>query len=180
MDIGLDGAAADAADAERAAAGDAESFERIYRRHSARIYSLALRMLGSEEDAADAAQEVFVRTWQKLGLFRGESAFGTWLHRLAINLILARRTGLKTRQARFGESLDDGEFAARGRATPELRVDLDNAMRTLPGGAREVFVLHDVEGYKHEEIAGMLGLSVGTSKSQLHRARMALRRELER
>ena len=180
MDIGLDGPAADAADAQQAAAGDAASFERIYHRHSARIYSLALRMLGSEEEAADAAQEVFVRTWQKLGLFRGESAFGTWLHRLAVNVILARRSGLKTRDSRFGGSVEDGEYAVRSRQTPELRVDLDNAVKTLPNGAREVFVLHDVEGYKHEEIAGMLGLSVGTSKSQLHRARMALRKQLER
>ena len=178
-DIPVEGAAADAADAALAAAGDAQAFERLYRRHAARIHTLALRMLSAEEDAADATQEVFVRTWQKLGLFRGDSSFGTWLHRLAINVILARRTALATQRQRFTGGLDDLDFAAPAQAAPEHRVTFEAAVGTLPRGAREVFVLHDVEGYKHEEIAGLLGISAGTSKSQLHRARMALRRHLE-
>jgi RNA polymerase sigma-70 factor, ECF subfamily len=183
MDIEVEGLAADTRDAQRAAGGDAEAFERLYRRHSARIYALAQRMLQGDEEAADATQEVFVRTWQKLGLFRGDSAFGTWLHRVAINVILARRTTLATRSKRFGEGegLEDVHLVASTKAdTPELRLDFEVALKQLPGGAREVFVLHDVEGYKHEEIAGMLGVSVGTSKSQLHRARMTLRKHLER
>lgn len=169
----------DTRDVERAAGGDAEAFERLYHRHSARVHALARRMLGSEEDAADATQEVFVRTWQKLHLFRGDSAFGTWLHRLATNVVLARRASLSKRRDRFLDGLESvDDVRAPAQARPELRLDFEAAIGTLPDGAREVFVLYDVEGYKHEEIAGMLGISIGTSKSQLHRARMALRKYL--
>lgn len=166
----------DTHDVRLAAAGDAIAFERIYRRHAARIHTLCRRMITPEE-ADDAAQEVFIRAWQKLNLFRGESAFGTWLHRLAVNVILARRQRQATYHDRFGA--DAGSIESPGRRDrTDLRMDVDAAIRTLPSGARQVFVLHDIEGYTHEEIADMLEVSPGTSKSQLHRARMSLRQYL--
>ena len=163
-----------------AAAGDAHAFERLYRTHVARVHSLARRMLGSTDEADEVTQDVFVRAWRKLGTFRGESQFGTWLHRLAVNVILAYRGRRSTERNRWMEdevALDQ----APARATPAgLRQDLEAAMAQLPDGARKVFVLHDVEGFRHEEIAAQLGVTTGTSKSQLHRARMALRGLLER
>ena len=132
-------------------------------------------------DAADeVTQDVFVRAWEKLGSFRGESAFGTWLYRLAINLILSRRSQLGTRRAR--ELADDEVLDALPARTssPDSGLDFETALERLPDGARQVLVLHDVEGYKHEEIAGMLGVTAGTSKAQLHRARTILRRALGR
>lgn len=168
--------AADAVDARLAAGGDPRAFERLYRRHVARIHTLARRMLGDGE-ADEATQEAFVRAWRRLATFRGEAAFGTWLHRVAINVILAQRAGLARRRERFSE-VAAAAVPARA-ARPELRVDFEAAVATLPDGAREVFVLHDVEGYKHEEIAARLGIASGTSKSQLHRARMLLRRYLK-
>jgi RNA polymerase sigma-70 factor, ECF subfamily len=169
----------DAVDATLAASGDASAFERLYRNHVMRIYSLVRRML-DDDDADEVAQDVFVRAWQKLGTFRGEAAFGTWLHRVAVNVILARRETLGTRRKRYLEGDAALEAIPARRTGPELTMDFETAMAQLPDGAREVFVLHDVEGYRHEEIAEMLGLAAGTSKSQLHRARMALRRHLER
>jgi RNA polymerase sigma-70 factor (ECF subfamily) len=169
----------DVGDARLAAAGDAQAFERLYRRHVARVHSLARRMIGTE-DADEVTQDVFVRAWEKLGSFRGEAAFGTWLHRLAINVILGRRKQLGIRRERFV----DGEKAiGRLSANPkgaEAVIDFEAAMQLLPDGAQQVFVLHDVEGYKHEEIAEMMGISAGTSKSQLHRARLILRDYLDR
>ena len=169
----------DAIDATLAASGDASAFERLYRSHVPRIYSLVRRML-NDDDADEVAQDVFVRAWQKLGTFRGEAAFGTWLHRLAVNVILARRETLGVRRKRYLDGDAALEMIPARRTGPELTMDFETAMARLPDGAREVFVLHDVEGYRHEEIAEMLGLAAGTSKSQLHRARMALRRHLER
>ncbi|MBX6364576.1 MAG: RNA polymerase sigma factor [Gemmatimonadetes bacterium] len=167
----------DRADARLAARGDRDAFERLYHRHAARIHTLARRMLGPDE-ADEATQDAFVRAWSKLASFRGDAAFGTWLHRLALNVILSRRAELARRRQRFA-SEDDVPEVARSRSTPpEARLDLETALARLPDGAREVFVLYDVEGYKHEEIAGLLGISVGTSKSQLHRARMLLRAHL--
>jgi RNA polymerase sigma-70 factor, ECF subfamily len=168
----------DSADVRKAAAGDAVAFERIYRRHVARIHTLCRRML-SDEEADDATQEVFIRAWEKLALFRGDAAFGTWLHRLAINLILARREREAKQRQRFGADPDTVAVPPARREQPGLRLDMEAAVGTLPPGAREVFVLHDVEGYTHEEIAGLLSVSPGTSKSQLHRARMALRQYLQ-
>lgn len=170
---------ADAVDAALAASGDASAFERLYRTHVGRIHSLVRRMLNDQE-VDDVAQDVFVRAWEKLGTFRGEAAFGTWLHRLAINVILGRRERLGIQRQRY--HADDAvlETVAGRRAQVEISMDFEAAIERLPDGARQVFVLHDVEGYRHEEIAGMLGLAEGTSKSQLHRARMALRRHLER
>lgn len=162
-------------DVRRAAAGDVEAFERLYRAHAVRTHSLVRRMLG--EDLADEmTQDVFVRAWQKLDTFRGDAAFGTWLHRVAVNLVLARRKELGRRRGRFhhdGESVLGAVPGGRDRTT--ARIELEAAMAALPEGAREVFVLHDVEGYKHREIAGMLGVTTGTTKAQLHRARMLLR-----
>lgn len=169
----------DAVDATLAASGDASAFERLYRHHVPRIYSLVRRML-SDDDADEVTQDVFVRAWQKLGTFRGEAAFGTWLHRLAVNVILARRETLGTRRKRYIEGDAVLEVLPARKAGPELTIDFESAMERLPDGARKVFVLHDVEGYRHEEIGEMLGLATGTSKSQLHRARLALRRHLER
>ena len=166
-------------DVALAARGDRRAFERLYREHVSRIHSLARRMMGAEH-SEEITQDVFVRAWEKLGTFRGESAFGTWLYRLAINLILSRRSQLGTRRSR--ETDDEGildTLPARS-ANPDAGLDFETALERLPDGARHVFVLHDVEGYKHEEIAGMLRVTAGTSKAQLHRARMILRRALGR
>jgi RNA polymerase sigma-70 factor (ECF subfamily) len=169
---------ADEADASLAARGDHAAFERLYRGNAARIHSLARRMAG-ESGADDLTQEVFIRAWEKLGSFRGEAAFGTWLHRLAINHILSRRQTVRRREEKQvdGEGVLD-RVAARTDA-PALMVDFERALAKLPEGARRVFVLHDVEGYKHEEIGDLLGITTGTSKSQLHRARMILRGHMD-
>jgi RNA polymerase sigma-70 factor, ECF subfamily len=168
------------ADAALAASGDGRAFERLYRTHVARIASLARRMMGPDH-ADDLTQDVFVRAWSKVSTFRGEAAFGTWLHRLAVNVILARRSTLGTERSRYDNTEDALEVVpSRPGAAVELSLDFEEAIRRLPDGARQVFVLHDVEGYRHEEIAGMLGIVTGTSKSQLHHARMALRKHLER
>ncbi|HYM81443.1 MAG TPA: RNA polymerase sigma factor [Candidatus Limnocylindria bacterium] len=178
MDSEAGPAGGDAADAVLAAAGDTRAFERLYRSHVARIHGLARRMTGLEH-ADELTQEVFVRVWQKLGTFRGESAFGTWLHRVAVNVILGRRSAMKIMRDRY----QDPETVFDTLAAPasgEKRLDFEAAIQKLPDGARRIFVLHDVEGYKHEEIARMLGVTSGTSKAQLHRARMVLRKHIER
>jgi RNA polymerase sigma-70 factor (ECF subfamily) len=136
-------------------------------------------MLDADE-ADDVTQDVFIRAWQKLSTFRGESAFGTWLHRLAVNVVLARRKSVGVERGRFITEDEPLEQATGKRETLELSLDFEEALARLPEGARQVFVLHDVEGYRHEEIARMLGVVPGTSKSQLHHARMALRRHLDR
>lgn len=168
----------DAVDVALAASGDVHAFERLYRQHLARVHSLARRMVGAE-DADEATQDVFVRVWEKLETFRGDSAFGTWLHRVAINVFLA----LRGKRGRERERMRDGEGVldrmVSGSSSPEFRVDFEAAVGRLPEGARQVFVLHDVEGFKHHEIAEMLGVTAGTSKAQLHRARMALREYIE-
>lgn len=170
--------ASEAADVTLAASGDSRAFERLYREHVARVHSLARRMAGPDH-ADELTQDVFVRVWEKLGSFRGEAAFGTWLHRLAINLILSRRGRMGVERRRYVDD-DDGVRALRGReARPDLKMDFETAIGRLPDGAREIFVLHDVEGYKHEEIGEVLGVATGTSKAQLHRARMLLRRHLD-
>jgi RNA polymerase sigma-70 factor, ECF subfamily len=167
---------ADAVDATLAASGDAHAFERLYRRHVNRIHTLVRRMLGEEDE--EVTQEVLIRAWQKLSSFRGESAFGTWLHRVAVNVILNHRTARARWRHRFLENPDAGVDTPARAPSPGAGVDFEAAMARLPEGARRVFVLHDVEGYRHDEIAGLLGISPGTSKSQLHYARMALRRHL--
>jgi RNA polymerase sigma-70 factor, ECF subfamily len=168
----------DASDVAAAAAGDVRAFERVYRRHVARIHSTAVRMLGVEE-ADDATQDVFVRAWQRLGQFRGDSAFGTWLFRLAVNVILSRREVVAIRNKRHVDDADLVETLSSSDASPELGLDFQAAIERLPPGMRQIFVLHDIEGYKHDEIAAMLGIAQGTSKSQLHRVRMVLRKYLD-
>jgi RNA polymerase sigma-70 factor (ECF subfamily) len=168
----------DAVDVALAQSGDGSAFERLYRTHVARIHSLARRMVGPEH-ADELTQDVFVRTWEKLGSFRGEAAFGTWLHRLAINLILSRRKRLGTDRARYGNGDTVLDVQATRPERPDLAIDFETAIRRLPDGAKQIFVLHDVEGYKHEEIGELLGIATGTSKAQLHRARMLLRAHLE-
>jgi RNA polymerase sigma-70 factor (ECF subfamily) len=169
--------AADLQDAALAAAGDTRAFERLYRAHVARVHGLVRRMLGVDE-ATEVTQDVFVRAWQKIGSFRGEAAFGTWLHRVAVNVVLTRRAVLGTRRSRFisEEQVLEGLPARSG--SRDFGLDFESAMARLPEGARHIFVLHDVEGYRHEEIASLLGVTSGTTKAQLHRARMLMRRHL--
>ncbi len=166
--------------AERCQEGDAEAFEELYRQHSTRLYSLALRMTGSAEEAEDLLQDVFLQAHRKLRSFRGESSLGTWLYRLAMNLCLDH---LRSRQARMGrvtDSLDDDDATEPASAGPAMplavnRIDLERAIGRLPEGCRAVFLLHDVEGFDHGEVAKILGISEGTSKSQVHKARVKLR-----
>ncbi len=176
---GIAPATSDTADALLAASGDTTAFERLYRKHGPRIHALACRMLDPEE-ADDAVQDIFIRVWDKLGTFRGESAFGTWLHRLAVNVMLGRRSTLRWRWRRRHENEGAVEMLPAPTERPGQALDFRGAVGQLPEGARQVFILHDVEGFRHEEIGGMLGITTGTSKSQLHRARMALRRYLDR
>ncbi|HEX5438169.1 MAG TPA: RNA polymerase sigma factor [Gemmatimonadaceae bacterium] len=178
--VGQDGSA----DVVRATSGDPYAFERLYRAHAERVYSICVRMSGSRERAEELTQDVFVRAWEKLHLFRGESAFSTWLHRLAVNVVLNARKSEGRERSRMTTSDDENEDvldrAAHSVPHDAERVDLEAAIGTLPPGARRVFVLHDVEGYKHEEIAEMLGVTSGGSKAQLHRARLLLREALLR
>ncbi|HLG15226.1 MAG TPA: RNA polymerase sigma factor [Blastocatellia bacterium] len=168
-----------------ALAGDAMSgFEDLYRKHFRRVYSICLRMTGNIAEAEDLAQEVFIQLHRKLGSFRGDAAFTTWLHRLTVNQVLMH---FRKRSVRSELTTDDGEMpdsidpvTVNPEAMPIVdRIALDIAIGQLPPGYRSVFVLHDVEGYEHEEIAKILGCSSGTSKSQLHKARLKLRRLLQ-
>ena len=169
---------ADAADpVARAAAGDVRAFEELYRAHLPRVHSLVRRMTGGR-DADEATQDVFVRLWHKLGSFRGESAFTTWLHRLAVNVVIERFRSETLRRQRLRDGEDIFAVLPAPARSDDLSMDFETAMLKLPDGAREIFVLHDVEGYKHAEIAALLGISAGTSKAQLHRARMMLRKHL--
>src|SRR5713226_4331116 len=164
-------------DVALAAGGDSSAFERVYRTHVARIHSLTRRMLGSHE-ADEVTQDIFVRTWQKLGQFRGDSAFSTWLHRLAVNVVIERRRSFAIQRERMTDDPSALDFVTVAPARADLTVDFEHAIEQLPPGAREIFVLHDVEGYKHREIAALLGITAGTSKRQLHRARMLMRQHL--
>jgi RNA polymerase sigma-70 factor (ECF subfamily) len=164
-------------DVALATGGDSSAFERLYHTHVARIHSLARRMLGPSE-ADEVTQDIFVRTWQKLGQFRGDAAFGTWLHRLAINVIIERRRSFAIWRSRMSDDETAIDLVPTAPARSDLRVDFENAIERLPPGAREIFVLHDVEGHKHREIAELLDITSGTSKRQLHRARMLMRRYL--
>ena len=164
-------------DVARAAAGDVRAFEALYRAHLPRVHGLVRRMTGGR-DADELTQDVFVRVWQKLGTFRGDSSFSTWLHRLAVNVVIERFRTDKARRARLHDGEDIFEMLPGPAQTRDLGMDFEAALEKLPDGAREIFVLHDVEGYKHHEIATMLEISAGTSKAQLHRARMMLRKHL--
>ena len=169
----------------KAAGGDAAAFESLYHRHNRRVYSLCLRMLGNPAEAEDVTQDVFVQLFRKSGSFRGDSAFTTWLHRMTVNQVLMR---FRKKGVKLESTSDDGDFADVVQAGTERpsrmpivdRIALDRAITELPPGYRAVFVLHDVEGYEHEEIARQLGCTIGTSKSQLHKARMKLRTLLDK
>ncbi len=165
-------------DARHAAGGDEAAFERLYRRHVARIHTLTRRMAGPDK-ADEITQDVFVRAWDKLPTFRAESAFGTWLYRLAVNVVLSRRRSERSERAALLDDDSALEYQTAKHAPAGMRLDLEHAMAKLPEGARQIFILHDVEGWTHEEIAEQLGLVPGTSKSQLSRARAALRSMLD-
>ena len=170
---------AEAADVALAQSGDGRAFERLYRTHVPRVLGLVRRMLDGTH-ADDVTQDVFVRAWEKLHTFRGEAAFGTWLHRLAVNVILARRKTLGGERRRFHEDDQVLELVSGRGEAPEHGLDFEAAISRLPEGARQVFILHDMQGFRHEEIARLLGIVPGTSKSQLHHARMSLRKYLDR
>lgn len=171
-------------DVALAAAGDRRAFERLYRAHVDRVFSVCVRMVGDRAKAEELTQDAFVRAWEKLGTFRGEAQFGTWLHRLAVNVVLNDRETEGRRRDRHDEGIEDMDTIATGDVrplpVPGLSLDLEEAIAALPPGAKKVFVLHDVEGYTHEEIGEMLGVTSGGCKAQLHRARMLLRRMLTR
>ncbi len=164
----------------RAKRGDLAAFEALYRDNAGRIFALCLRMTGDRNEAEELTQESFVRAWRKIGSFRGESAFSSWLYRLAVNVVLSdRRSRRNTVLRMVPEDVASPEHTPRLRPTHGLGIDLDRAIGGLPDGARKVFVLHEVEGYSHEEIAGLLGVAVGTCKAQLHRARKLLKEALQ-
>ena len=167
----------------RAQEGDTGAFEQLYRDNVGRVHALCLRLSGDSGRAEELTQDVFVRAWERLGSFQGKSAFSTWLHRLAVNVVLGDRRSEGVRVHRIFATDEPEKFEAPGdgmRHDPGLGMDLERAIAQLPPGARAVFVLHDVEGYRHEEIAKMHGTAVGTCKAQLHRARRLLREALDR
>jgi RNA polymerase sigma factor (sigma-70 family) len=166
-----------------AASGNAAAFEQLYRRHVGRVYGLCVRLVnGDRAKAEQYAQDAFVRAWENLGGFRGGSRFSTWLHRLTVNVVLGEHRLLK-RWVSFEdvpeETVELAEPASHPQAQVADRMDLDRALARLPKGARAVLILHDVEGYRHDEIAELTGIAVGTSKAQLHRARKLMRDYLQ-
>ena len=172
---------------ERAKQGDAEAFETLYRLHKRRVYSLCLRMTANTASAEDLTQEAFLQLFRKIATFRGESAFSTWLHRMAVNVVLMqlRKKGLSV--VPLEETIETEEESHKKEPGAEDvrlagsidRLQLEHAVENLPPGYRAVFLLHDVEGYEHNEIARIVGCSIGNSKSQLHKARMKLRELLK-
>lgn len=165
---------------QKAASGNIAAFEMIYQRYHRRTYSLCLRMTNSQTEAEDLTQEVFIQLFRKIGSFRGDSAFSTWLHRLTVNQVLMH---FRRRSVKNEKTTDEGEMpeqTVNGTANPNKmrvvdRIALKKAIGELPPGYKNVFILHDIEGYEHEEVSRLLGISVGTSKSQLHKARLKLR-----
>jgi RNA polymerase sigma-70 factor, ECF subfamily len=166
----------------RAQSGDVDAFEVLYREHAGRIYALCLRLkAGDSGEATELMQDVFIKAWRRLATFRGDCAFSSWLHRLAINTMLENARSDSRRMARVLPMDDTSRLPGAARSSGiDLRMDLEDAIASLPKGARLAFVLHDVEGYQHQEIAEQLSVSVGTVKAQLHRARRLLRERLER
>ncbi len=170
---------------QAAASGNMMAFEEIYQRHHRRVYSICLRMLQNATEAEDLTQDVFIQLYRKIGSFRGDSAFTTWLHRLTVNQVLMH---FRKRNVKFEKTTEEGETPVQvvgGTENPRKmpvvdKIAIENAIAQLPNGYRNVFVLHDVEGYEHEEVARILGCSVGTSKSQLHKARLKLRKLLQK
>jgi len=167
-----------------AARGDVNAFERLYARSAGRVYAVCVRMTGDPQRAKEYTHDAFVRAWERLSTFRGEAAFETWMHRLAVNVVLTATRGDRRREARLVPTPDEkmAETAAFGRPDRdvETRIDLERAIAALPARAREVFVLHDVEGYRHEEIADRLELQASSVRAQLHRARQLIMRMLNR
>jgi RNA polymerase sigma-70 factor (ECF subfamily) len=165
----------------RAQSGDVAAFELLYREHSPRVYALCLRLkAGEKSDATELLQDVFIKAWRRLDTFRGDCAFVSWLHRLAVNTMLENARGDRRRTARVLPMEDTSRLAGAARSSDvEWRMDMETAIASLPKGARMAFVLHDVEGYQHQEIAEQLSVTVGTVKAQLHRARRLLRERLE-
>jgi RNA polymerase sigma-70 factor, ECF subfamily len=173
----------------RAQEGDSAAFEFLYQLHGRRVYALCLRMVGNPADAEDLMQEAFLQLFRKIGTFRGESAFSTWLHRMTVNVVLMRLRKKSLPTDSLEESLEpDAENSGPKRdvGAPDLRlsgavdrVNLERSVEKLPPGYRTVFILHDVQGYEHNEIAEIIGCSVGNSKSQLHKARTRLRELLQ-
>lgn len=171
--------------AQSATGGNMAAFEELYNRHHRRVYSLCLRMLQNTAEAEDLTQEVFIQLYRKIGSFRGDSAFTTWLHRLTVNQVLMH---FRKRTVKFEKTTEEGETPVQIVAGTENqakmpivdKIALENAIAQLPTGYKNVFVLHDVEGYEHEEVAKILGCSVGTSKSQLHKARLKMRKLLQK
>lgn len=168
------------ADAVLAAKGDRAAFERLYRAHTQRVFSVCMRMVSDSTKAEELTQDVFVRVWQKLPTFRGDAQVSTWLHRVAVNVVLTSRKSDNAGKNRAVSDDDAIELTPARAAFVGERLDLEGAIAGLPRGARQVFVLHDVEGFTHEEIGDQLGISPGGSKAQLHRARMLLRQALSR
>lgn len=164
-------------DVTRARAGDVAAFEALYRANVGRIYALCLRMSGDAAQADELVQRAFVRAWERLGSFRGDAAFSTWLHRVAVNVVLEDKRADRRGIVRLADDPDD-EPRERTPVPPGTRTDLERAVAQLPDGARQVFVLHDVEGWPHEDIATAMGVTTGTTKSQLSRARSLLREML--
>jgi RNA polymerase sigma-70 factor (ECF subfamily) len=162
----------------RAQQGDAAAFEQLYRGHVGRIFALCLRMTGDRELAEELTQSSFVRIWEQLGKFKQKSSFGTWSHRVALNVVLEYLRSMARRPTHVA-LLDEQAIRIDKTPSPGKRMDLEWAIRALPARARLVFVLHEIERLQHAEIAEMLGIAVGTSKAQLHRARKLLREYLE-
>lgn len=168
-----------------AASGDMMAFEELYQRHHRRVYSICLRMLQNASEAEDLTQDVFIQLYRKVGSFRGDSAFTTWLHRLTVNQVLMH---FRKRNVKFEKTTEEGETPVQivpGTESPFKmpivdKIAIDTAIAQLPEGYKNVFVLHDVEGFEHEEVARILGCSVGTSKSQLHKARLKMRKLLKK
>jgi RNA polymerase sigma-70 factor (ECF subfamily) len=168
---------------ERCRKGDLGAFEELYRTHAGRLYSVALRLVGNPADAEDLLQEIFLAAHRKLDTFRGESSLGTWLYRLATNLCLDHLRSRTGRSRHVTDSIDDepGLFDVATSSLAEqtvTKMDLERALARLPEGCRSAFVLHDVEGLEHREVAEILGVAEGTSKSQVHKARLKLRKML--
>ena len=164
-----------------AQAGQVEAFERLYRENVGRVHAVCLRMTRDASQAEDLTQEAFIRAWRKLKSFRGDSAFSTWMHRLTVNLVLThlRSEGRRASRVTVTDDLESLDKTGVQPATRE-RMDLEAAIAQLPAGARQVFVLYEIEGYRHDEIAKMMGIASGTTKAQLHRARRMLREVLAR
>jgi RNA polymerase sigma-70 factor, ECF subfamily len=179
------GTAKDIVLAKVAAEGDMGAFEEIYKRHHRRVYSICLRMLQSPSEAEDLTQDVFIQLYRKIGSFRGDSAFTTWLHRMTVNQVLMHFRKRTVKYEKTTEEGDTPDQMVTGTSNPNKmrivdKIALDNAIQQLPNGYKNVFVLHDVEGFEHEEVARILGCSVGTSKSQLHKARLKLQKLLQK